>query len=180
MTRSLIPLVAGILALVSFVHAGHGPMGPRRIHRHGEVLTALNKAVNAPVNIIPGRGHGQVWEIMETKDEEFVHIYQMDSGLFLAPQNREDPMPYTPLVLSPFPQKWKLVECEDCHEDEDMYLIELNEKIDGKTMVLDNSRIHVYPPMAGLVPKERGNRKQMWEFEDATGGHHRRNRPQWE
>ncbi|KAF9344872.1 hypothetical protein BGX26_003800 [Mortierella sp. AD094] len=96
----------------------------------------------------------------------------MDSGLFLCPQNPEDPMPYTPLVLSPFPQKWKLVECDDCR-GENMYFIELAEKVNGKVMVLDNSRIHVYPPMAGLVPKEKGNRKQLWEFDEANGGQFR-------
>ncbi|KAF9344108.1 hypothetical protein BGX26_004800, partial [Mortierella sp. AD094] len=85
MARSspLLSLLVVILALVSFVQASFGftsgPTGLRRIHREGEVLTALNKAVNAPVNIIPGRGHGQAWEIIETKDEDIVHIYQMES-----------------------------------------------------------------------------------------------------
>ncbi|KAG0004537.1 hypothetical protein BGZ80_004275 [Entomortierella chlamydospora] len=187
MTRSspLLSLLIVILVLVSFVQASFGftalPTGLRRIHRHGEVLTALNKAVNAPVNIIPGRGHGQFWEIIETKNKDMVHIYQVDSGLFLSPQNRDEPSPYTPLVLSPFPQEWKLVECE-CRHEENRFFIELPDKVNGKTLVLDNSRIHVYPPMAGLVPKEERNKEQLWELDEPNehGYINRWNRVHWQ
>ncbi|KAF9172122.1 hypothetical protein BGX21_007884 [Mortierella sp. AD011] len=183
MARSLLSLLVAVLALVTFVQAAF-PSGLRRIHRHGEVLTALNKAVNSPVNIIPSRGQGQAsWEIIETKNRHMVHIYQVDSGLFLSPQDPQDPMPYSPLVLSPYPQEWKLVKCDRCRgEDEDMYFIELGEKVDGKIMVLGNSRIHVYPPMAGLVPKEEGSKKQLWEFDSSDDREYRSQRvfSQWE
>ncbi|KAF9344110.1 hypothetical protein BGX26_004802, partial [Mortierella sp. AD094] len=177
MARSspLLSLLVVILALVSFVQASFGrvPLGPRRIHREGEVLTALNKAIMAPVNIVPGRGHGQAWEIIETKDEHIVHIYQMDSGLFLSPQNPEDPSNDTPLVLSPFPQEWRLAKCDDCREEEDRFFIELAKKVNGKVLVVDNSRINVYPPMAGLSHKENGNKRQMWKLDEPNEQGHR-------
>ncbi|KAF9349634.1 hypothetical protein BGX26_012095, partial [Mortierella sp. AD094] len=64
--------------------------------------------------------------------------------------------------------KWRLVECKKCSE-EDRFFIELSEKVHGKVLVVDHSRINVYPPMAGLAPKNEGNQRQMWKLDEPNG-----------
>ncbi|KAF9349635.1 hypothetical protein BGX26_012096 [Mortierella sp. AD094] len=176
-SSSLLSLLVVILALISLVQASFsfnsGLEGPRRVHNKIGFLSALDKSVDAPLRILPNENQGQVW-IFVNRYDDIYHIIQIESHLFLSPPNPENPSPFSPLVLSPRPQEWKLVEVE---EGSGRFSIELPEPVNGKVLVLDLSPIRVFPPFAGLAPKEDDPR-QLWELEErnAQRFRHRLNR----
>ncbi|KAF9169816.1 hypothetical protein BGX21_008313 [Mortierella sp. AD011] len=154
-----------IPVLVSLVQASFdlivNPGGIYRVHSRVGFLFAPIKDGYASVNIDPREKAMGFWEFIPTNNGNYT-IRLADSSLFLSPRFPSRPSSIAPVILSPIPEEWRLVQVED---DSDQFYIEWSGSIDGEVFVLDIAPIRVFPRFAGLDFKRKPGSNLLWELQ---------------